>query len=113
LHRTIAVDSRLTLAMHANGIFTAEQLSDESGVALPVIRALLDGDASKLSAVDGLKLKDALRTFSLRWIILGDGDPSELFYRLTQEEADLMEGWRKLLHTARDRVLRTLKRYTR
>jgi hypothetical protein len=24
-----------------------------------------------------------------------------------------MEGWRKLLHTARDRVLRTLKRYTR
>jgi hypothetical protein len=112
LHRTTEVNQRLTLAMHANGIFSAEQLAEESKVKLELIEALLDGDASKLDVVSSLKLRTVLKSYSLRWLLFGEGDPSEHAYRLTSREAWLLESYRQMLEAGRDRVDRAVKRYT-
>jgi hypothetical protein len=111
LHRTLTVATRLRTAMHSVGIFTLEDLAEESGIELSVIEALDAGDLGRVDVLTTLKLKESLGSFSIRWICLGQGDPDELTYRLNHREAQIIDSFRELTESGQTRVERTIDRH--
>jgi hypothetical protein len=112
VHRTLQANKRFVLAMRANGFFEPEQLAAETGIPLNVIQSTIDGDLSKLDIVSAVKLKTALRSYSLCWLLFGEGDPNDALARLTVVEQDIIDSFRTMTSAGQDMVKRTVRRYT-
>jgi hypothetical protein len=112
VYRTLQANKRFVLAMRANGFFEPEQLATETGIPLGIIQSTIDGDLAKLDIVSAIKLKNALRSYSLCWLLFGEGDPNETLSRLTESEQGVIDSFRKMTDAGRDMVKRTVRRYT-